>query len=176
MRRALLLIGAFAALALLLAVVGALLPVAHTAAVQLVLDQPPAVTYAAVADVARYPEWRSDVDSVQLLEPPPRTRWRETGPQGTIEFRHAEASPPRTLRTEIQDAREQGFGGSWTWELAPTPTGGTRLTITERGEVYNPLFRLLARFLYPPHATLEQYARDLAARLGDDALPERLLD
>jgi hypothetical protein len=78
------------------------------------------------------------------------------------------------LRADIQGAQEQGFGGSWTWELVPTPAGGTRLTITERGEIYNPLFRLVGRFLYPPYATLEQYARDLSAALGDDALPERL--
>lgn len=174
MRRALTVIGAFVALALLLAVVGALLPVAHTARVRLELRAPQAAVYEVIADVVDYPFWRSGLDSLSVVSTTPRTRWRESGANGTIEFEQVAARAPRSLTAQIQGAKEQGFGGSWTWDLAPRPGGGTVITITERGEVYNPLFRLLARYLFSPYDSLERYARDLAARFGERAAPVRL--
>lgn len=176
MKRGLIVIGAFAGLALLLAVVGALLPVGHTARVRLQLRQAPAVVYAAIVDVAGYPSWRTGIDSLAIVSAGPPLRWRESSAQGTIEFEQVEAAPPRLVRSEIQGAKEQGFGGTWTWELAPRPDGGTTLTITERGEIYNPLFRLMSQLFFSPYETLEQYALDLTARFGETATPERLED
>jgi uncharacterized protein YndB with AHSA1/START domain len=174
MKRGLIVIGAFAGLALLLAVVGALLPVGHTARVRLQLRQPPAAVYATIVDVEDYPDWRTGVDSLTIVSPGPPLRWRESSAQGSIEFEQVVAAPPRLVRSEIKGAQEQGFGGTWTWDLAPRPDGGTTLTITERGEIYNPLFRLRAQLFFSPYETLEQYARDLASRLGETAVPERL--
>ena len=174
MRRVLIVLGAFVALALLLAVVGALLPVGHTARVRLELGTPPATVYGAIADVAEYPAWRSGLDSLTVVSTTPRLRWRESSTTGTMEFEQVAAQPPRRVQARILGAKEQGFGGSWTWDLAARPGGGTILTVTERGEVYNPLFRLLSRYFISPYASLERYARDLASRLGESALPERL--
>jgi hypothetical protein len=72
--------------------------------------------------------------------------------------------------TRIADP-EQPFGGTWTFELAPAD-GGTRLTITERGEVYNPIFRALGRFVFGHTATIDQYLRALGAAFGDALTPE----
>jgi hypothetical protein len=52
------------------------------------------------------------------------------------------------------------FGGAWTYELSPQG-GGTRLVITEHGEVYNPLFRFMSRFVFGHTATLDRYLADL---------------
>ena len=174
MKLALIVIGAFLALALLLTVVGALLPVGHTAAVRLVLSQPPEAVYEVITDVARAPEWRTGLDSLRVVSPGPPLRWRESTKWGTIEFARVDAIPPRTVRAEIQGEREQGFGGTWTWDVVPRPEGGSVVTITENGEVYNPIFRLLSRYVFGPYATLEQYARDLARRFGEAAEPERV--
>ena len=174
MRKALIIIGAFIALALLLTLVGALLPVAHTARVRITLTQPAPPVYDAIADVARYQEWRTGLDSLRVVDAGPPLRWRESSSMGTIEFVQLNALPPRTVQAEIQGAKEQGFGGTWTWDLVPRAEGGTTLVITEHGAVYNPIFRLLSRFFFSPYTTLEQYARDLAARLGESAVPERL--
>jgi hypothetical protein len=56
------------------------------------------------------------------------------------------------------------FGGSWTYEVSAAGSG-TELNITENGEVYNPLFRFVSRFIMGHTATIEKYQRDLAARL-----------
>ena len=41
---------------------------------------------------------------------------------------------------------------------------GTRVSITERGEVYNPIFRFLSRFVFGHTGTMETYLRDLARK------------
>jgi hypothetical protein len=48
---------------------------------------------------------------------------------------------------------------------------GTALSITEEGFIKNPLFRVLGKLFFSPTATLEQYLRDLAKALGEDATP-----
>ena len=44
---------------------------------------------------------------------------------------------------------------------------GTRLTITERGEVYNPIFRFLSRFVFAQTATMESFLRGLGGKFGE---------
>ena len=57
------------------------------------------------------------------------------------------------------------FGGTWTYEL--TPVGrATLLRITERGEVYNPVFRVMSRFVFGHTATIDAYLAALGARVA----------
>jgi hypothetical protein len=49
---------------------------------------------------------------------------------------------------------DQPFGGTWAFELA-SEGAGTRVTITENGEVYNPIFRFMSRFVFSETSTLE---------------------
>jgi hypothetical protein len=49
----------------------------------------------------------------------------------------------------------------------------TLLRITEEGEVYNPLFRFMSRYVFGHYRTLEQYARDLGRHFGEDVTPVR---
>ena len=56
-----------------------------------------------------------------------------------------EQDPPRLLVRKI--VGEKAFGGTWTFEIAPEGHDASTLTITERGEVYNPLFRTVMRFI-----------------------------
>lgn len=58
------------------------------------------------------------------------------------------------------------FGGSWDYKLEPEGSG-TRITITENGEVYNPLFRFVSRYMMGHTATIDKYLKSLSARLGD---------
>jgi hypothetical protein len=61
------------------------------------------------------------------------------------------------------------FGGTWTYDLAPGEGGGTQVTITEDGEIYNPIFRVVARFITGYEATMESYLDALAAHVGQGA-------
>jgi len=61
--------------------------------------------------------------------------------------------------------RNLPYSGTWTFELQPAAQG-TELNITEDGEVSNPLFRFVSRFIMGHTATIDAYLRALTARLG----------
>jgi uncharacterized protein YndB with AHSA1/START domain len=159
LRTILTLLGVLLAIIAVVVVVGYALPVAHVAVRDVTLPQPPDRVFAALTDVERYPSWRSDVKSVELLSSSAAPRWREHGSNGDITFERTEVQPPSRIVSRIADT-DLAFGGSWTYELKPEG-GGTRLTITERGEVYNPLFRFMSRFVFGHTATIEKFLADL---------------
>jgi uncharacterized protein YndB with AHSA1/START domain len=154
--------GALVVLVLLLVAVGYALPVGHVASREVRLAAAPDRVFAALRDVEKFPSWRSDVTSVDVLAAAPALRWRERG-DNDITFEMEAVEPPRRLVTRIADPALP-FGGSWTYELSPQD-GGTRLVITENGEVYNPLFRLMSRFVFGHTATLDRYLADLQRHL-----------
>ena len=163
-RGVLITVGVLLTIVIVAVVVGYALPVAHTASLRKVLPQPPDRVYAALTDVQRFPQWRKDVTEVQVLASAPAIRWLEKGSNGDITFEFTEVQPPTRLVSRIAD-RNLPFGGTWTYELVPDGAG-TRLTITENGEVYNPLFRFVSRFVFGHTATMKQFLEDLATHLG----------
>jgi hypothetical protein len=66
---------------------------------------------------------------------------------------------PHRLVTAIVD-KKLPYGGSWTYEFAPA-AHGTTLTVVERGEVYNPVFRFVSRYVIGHTRTLDAYFADL---------------
>ena len=65
---------------------------------------------------------------------------------GVILLKILERVPFSKFVTEIDDP-SLGFGGTWTFSIEGTPAG-SRLTITEKGFVPNPLFRLLSFYVF----------------------------
>ena len=57
------------------------------------------------------------------------------------------------------------FGGTWTYELRAEGSG-TSLTLTEDGEVYNPIFRVMQKFFFSPYKTIDTYLENLKKRLN----------
>jgi hypothetical protein len=55
------------------------------------------------------------------------------------------------------------FGGTWTYELEPV-AGGTSVTLTEDGEVYNPLFRVMQKLFFSPYRTIDTFLANLKGR------------
>lgn len=159
------LVVALAALVALAAVIGLFLPKGHRASRTVVYSAPPEAVFAAISDVARFPEWRSGVKAVEIL-PDDRglTRFREVGKHGAVVYRIELREPPSKLVTRIDDP-SQPFGGSWTLLVKPV-AGGSELTITEDGEIYNPIFRVMSKLVFSPYATIDTYQADLRRRLG----------
>jgi uncharacterized protein YndB with AHSA1/START domain len=164
------LIGAVALILALVALVfgvGALLPIAHTAQVSGDVSGTPEQVWAVVTDVERFPSWRSDVSRVERVSRPSGLpAWREEGSSGAFTLEVTELLPPSRLVTRIAD-EGLPFGGSWTYELTPS-SGGTRVVLTENGEIYNPAFRFMARFVFGYSSTLETYLEQLGARMAGE--------
>jgi hypothetical protein len=70
--------------------------------------------------------------------------------------------PPSLIVTRIV-GEKLPFGGTWTYRIAPAPDGSD-LTIVEDGEVYNPVFRFMSRFVIGHHATIDAFLKALESR------------
>ena len=166
MRWLLIAVAVLATLVALVALLGALLPVAHAAARSIRLRQPPATVFAVIADPGTAPQWRSDLTSVEMLTPRDgRPCYREVSRFGAMDILVEHAEPPTKLVTRIVTDGSP-FGGTWTYRLAPCD-GGTELVITENGEVYNVFFRALSRFVFGHTKTMDGYLTALAAKFGE---------
>ena len=171
MKWAFIVAGSLVAIVLLVTIVGATLPRDHTAAMSARIPAAPESVWAALTTPAEFPQWRSDVKRVELL---PATSsgpsWREHGGNGAITYVVEAYERPRRLVARIAD---QGlpFGGSWEYRIEPDGAAASRVTIIERGAVYNPIFRFVSRFVMGHTKTIDSYLRALARRFGDDAAP-----
>jgi uncharacterized protein YndB with AHSA1/START domain len=162
-RIAIVVLGSLAALVLLVVAIGYALPVAPVASRSATVHQPPDAVFVALTDVAHFADWRTDVTSVEVLSTAP-LRWRERGSNGDITFVIDEAASPSRVVTRIDDP-SLPFAGTWTYELVPG-SGGTTVTITERGEVYNPVFRFMSRFVFGQTGTIDACLTALQKHLG----------
>ena len=165
MRIALIVLGVLAAIGLAVVGVGFTLPVKHRAVSEAKFRQAPAEIFAVITDTKNFPAWRPSVQKVELLpDSAGKKRFREIGSDGDILYEVQQAVPNERLVTRIADP-SLPFGGSWTYELIPNAEG-TTVRITEDGEVYNPVFRFVSRFVMGHNSTMDRYLRDLAKRLG----------
>ena len=170
MRIVVLLLAVVVGLGLLIVVIGYVLPVKHVSTVAATIPASPEQVWDALTDVAAYPKWRGDITSVELLPADSgHVAWRERGKNDAISYVIEQAEPPRRLRTRITD-KSLPFGGAW--EFTVTPDGvGSRVQITEHGEVYNPVFRFVSRFIMGHTATASAYLKSLGARFGATVTP-----
>jgi Polyketide cyclase / dehydrase and lipid transport len=151
-----------AGILVLIIVIGALLPQKHRVARTITLQQPVEVVWNLISGP---PNWRPDVRGYEELpQHEGRRIWRETDKHGqTITFEAIESFPPRRLVTRIADPNLP-FGGTWTYDLVPRESS-CLLTITEDGEVYNPLFRFISRFIMGHTSTIDGYMHGLQEKL-----------
>jgi len=161
-------VGGAAAVAGAAAAVGAMLPVRHRATRRARFCASPEALYAVLAGP---PDWRTGVQDFGVLpEDGGRQRWWERDSHGhKVTFELVEARPGERLRVRIAEPGLP-FGGTWTFEIAPAgaagPAGGSALRITEDGEIYNVMFRFLARFVFGYYGSIETYLRDLGVKFG----------
>lgn len=145
---------------------GYMLPIAHTASRDAVVAAQASDVFATLSDVEHYPQWWSAVARVEVLSRDGRLRFREHLSDGAVVMEVEQSAPPNRFVTRIADPG-QPFGGTWTFELTPAGSG-TRVTLTEAGEVYNPVFRLLSHFVFGYTGTMESCLRALIRKHGGD--------
>ena len=152
-----------AAVIALVAIVGSWLPRSHRASRDRIVAASQEAVWSSITEVEAFPTWRSDVSRVQRLpDRDGRRVWVEEGRSGKMTFVAERSEPPRLLVARIADP-DLPFGGTWTYEIAPA-AGGSRVTITEDGEIYNPLFRFVARFILGYEGTIASYLAALEKR------------
>jgi Polyketide cyclase / dehydrase and lipid transport len=154
-------------LVVLVCIVGFLLPKQHEAYKSEVFRAAPPKVFEVISDFLKYPQWRTDVTSVDVT---PAANGQgplvtEHSKNGVIPYRIEVIEPPSKLVMRIADS-SLPFGGTWTFEITPNDSGSD-VTITERGEIYNPIFRVMGKIFMSPTASIETYLADLKRRLGE---------
>jgi hypothetical protein len=164
MKWVLLVLAAVAVLASVVALVGAALPLRHHATRMARFQVTPEALYAVIAGP---PDWRTDVKRYGALPDKGGRRqwWEEDRQAQKITYELVEEIAPKRLAVRIADPKLP-FGGTWSFDVAAAPGGGSELRITEDGEIYNVIFRFVARFFVGYTASLESYLRDLGARFN----------
>jgi uncharacterized protein YndB with AHSA1/START domain len=156
-----------AAIVLLVVLVGAMLPRTHVATRTLQLHRAPSEVWALITGIDAFTSWRPDVTTVKRLpDRDGRPAWIETASGMDIPLDTIESDPPRRLVLRIADPN-LAFGGTWTYTIAPSPTGST-LTITEDGFVSNLIFRFMSRFVFGHYATIDTYLKNVATRFNEE--------
>lgn len=163
MRWLLWIVAVVAVVAVLVVTVGYSLPKAHSVSRTTTLPLPPDAVYALLLDVDQYRTWRPAVNALQRnADRDGRPAWTEEASGMTIPLYFERLERPSLLVARIADP-SLPFGGTWTYRIVPA-AAGSQVTITEDGEVYNPFFRFMSRFVFGHAATIEEFVKNLEAR------------
>jgi hypothetical protein len=134
-------IGTLVALIAIIVLIGAMLPVAHHVTKSAVFSAPQQKLW----DLAIANFHRTNDGSYAIVD----------------------QDPPQRLVTAIVK-KGLPFGGRWTFHFEPA-AGGTKLTITEDGEIYNPFFRFVSRFILGYEGSIDAFFAALHEAAGTGA-------
>ena len=154
----------------LMALIGSQLPSAHTASRSIVLRQTRPNVYAVIRDFKSAPAWRNDVKSIDVTETPgQKLHFIEHG-SDDVSYEVVEEVPNQRIVTRILNT-DLGYSGQWTYELTDEK-GGTRVKITEDGEVSNVLFRFMSRYIFGHTSSIDSYLTALGKKFGETTSPQ----
>jgi hypothetical protein len=146
-------------------VIGSLLPRRHTASRSADYSTTPERLFSLIEGPQN---WRPDVVRCEAVPSDNgRELMRETSRRGeTLTYEVSDRVPPRSITRRIVT---QGlpYSGSWTYSLQPSGSG-TTVRITEDGEIYNPVFRFMSRFVIGQTHTMDAYLRALGKATGQE--------
>jgi hypothetical protein len=133
--------------------VGAMLPKRHTTSRTAMLRATPEQIFALISGPQ---DWRTDLKEYKFFDQNGHAMVRETDKHGqTINYEIVQSQPPTLLKRTIT-GKNLPFGGSWTW-IVQRQDDGSAVTITEDGEVYNPLFRFVSKFIMGHTRSIDNY-------------------
>lgn len=141
--------------------IGRSLPQNHVASQTEVLPVPPAQLFQLITDVSQWPSWRDDIKAAEMTG---TNTFKATSNGDTIDYTISESVPGKKLVTTIS-SKGLPYGGNWTYEFV-AEGNGTRLTVTENGEVYNPFFRFMSKYVFGHDGTIKKFFVNLKKKTG----------
>lgn len=155
--------GALASLVLAVIVGGLVTSRRYVASRAVTVRATPETIWNLVRDVGAYAEWRPEIESA-LVD---GEEWQEFMTGRALRFGVVASEAPRRfvarmLDDDVSSTRE------WTWDLAPGDRG-TRVTLTERGEIGNPIARFVAAQMSGHSRSIDAVLGALAIKVGDAA-------
>jgi hypothetical protein len=144
--------------------IGALLPKRHVVSRSAAYRATPDKLFSLIAGPQN---WRPDVLRWENVpDAGGRVLTRETTRDGgTITYELLERVPPTSVKRRIA-TENLPYSGTWTYSLQ-SQGGVTTVRITEDGEVYNPIFRFVSRFILGQTRTMDAYLSALGRTTGE---------
>jgi hypothetical protein len=145
--------------------IGSLLPQKHVASRSASFRAAPEKLFSLIAGPQ---SWRPDVlRDESVPDTNGRELRRETARNGeTITYELLDRKPPQSITRRIA-TENLPYSGSWTTALQPQGET-TTVRITETGQVYNPVFRFVSRFVIGHTRTIDTYLRALGKANGQE--------
>jgi hypothetical protein len=173
MKIALIVLAVLVGFVIFVVIVGALLPKQHVAVRRARFTAATSQVWQVISRFADQRSWRPELLGVErVADHNGHEVWRETMKNSPpLDFETVEIVPEKKLVRRIVNEKLP-FGGEWVMALAPSAPG-TTLTITENGEIHNPIFRFVARFFMGYTTTIDAYLRSLGRKLGEDVQIEQ---
>lgn len=168
MKIVLIIVGVVVLLVVIVVVVGALLPKHHVSSRQADFQATPEKLFALVSGPQN---WRPDVAKCEELPDSTGKRFqRETNRHNeAITYELLDINPTHSIQRRIATPNLP-YSGSWTFVFTPNAIG-TNVRITEDGEVYNPIFRFVTRFILGETATIDSYLKAMGDATGQKVQP-----
>lgn len=165
MRILLIVVAGIVLLVLAVVVIGSLLPKRHVVSRSASYLASPEHLFSLIAGPQN---WRPDVLNYEAVPGVGgREFMRETTRDGeTITYELLDRTPPRSLKRRIA-TENLPYSGTWTYSLQPNGEI-TTVRITEDGQVYNPVFRFISRFVLGHTRTMDAYLRALGKATGQE--------
>lgn len=134
-----------AGLILIVLIVGLCLPRGHVETKSRAFSCPPEQLWSRVTSFERWQDWHPDLERIEIVRGGAGvgTRVRQVYKSwGPMLFEVVTWEPRHRFEIKIADP-DLPVQGSWTFEIA-SENGGSKLTLTERGEVPNPFMRAMS--------------------------------
>lgn len=149
-----------AAFIIIMIFIGRSLPEKHTASITRSFAASPDEVWKVVTNVSEWKSWRKGVKEVSMMG---ADTFKENSSNGEVEYRISN-SIPGVSHTSTIITKDLPYGGAWNYVFEKEGSG-CKLTITENGEVYNPFFRFMSKYIFGHDGTLKGYMNDLQARI-----------
>jgi hypothetical protein len=169
-------LGVIAAIVIIVVLIGYTLPKAHVAVSSAQFHRPAAELFRIITDVGSAASWRKDVDRIEMLPPNGnRIAWREVSKNDVVNYegeivRAPQPGVPGRFISRIV-SKDLPYGGEWIIDVSMNDDISV-VTVTENGEVYNPIFRFVSKYVMGHSATIDGYLRALGTHVGESVAPK----
>jgi len=149
---------------------GRSLPREHSVSRKVTIIAPADTVFKVIRNIGTTGTWWSDMKSSRRVTSSRGEVWEENmGPGGVTKVSISRVVPGQSMVHTVLDEEGQGWGGTWTYQVANTGAG-TEVTITEDGYVDSPFVRVMMK-LRGKSRTLDSYLSSLGAHFGEPVTP-----
>src|ERR1041385_1263241 len=144
------------ALMVIMMLLGRMLPVKHTASQSKLFISSCNEVWNVVTDVTHWKSWLSDLKDLSITND-------STFVADGVEYAISNSVPGVSFTTTII-TKDLPYGGMWHYVFEKEGEG-CRLTVTEIGEVYNPMFRFMSKYIFGHDGSLRKFMEVLSKHI-----------